>query len=59
MSALYRKLGVATQSELVASYSMPPRPWPRDPSAAIEGDGPATQLGSGAPRTPTTPITPR
>lgn len=47
MTSLYRKLGVATQSELVASYSMPPRPWPRDPSQVIEGDGPASEPPAG------------
>ena len=58
MTARYRKLGVATQSELVASYSMPPRPWPRDPSGVIEGDDPATEPPAGTPITPITPITP-
>lgn len=39
MTSLYRKLGVTTQSELVASYSMPPRPWPLRHPGVMEGDG--------------------
>ena len=48
MSSLYRKLGVATQSELVASYSMPPRPWPRRHPGVIGGAGPTTEPDAGA-----------
>lgn len=54
MSSLYRKLGVSTQSELVASYSMPPRPWPRDPSRVIDGADAAAPTAD----TPITPIGP-